>query len=120
MGTRISPWRSSSTPSRRASATWRAATGTRLRSGRVHWHCLYFPSSSTRLPFSGAFLALNQWDCGQYSTWEVTGTGQLYNWGASACGQLGHSDTENMPKDVEGYPSAGGLHGTVECAQDRS
>ena len=41
---------------------------------------------------------------GDGHTAAVTAIGQLYSWGASACGQLGHSDTENMPKDVEGYP----------------
>lgn len=41
---------------------------------------------------------------GDGHTAAVTVNGKLYSWGASACGQLGHSDTEHMPKDVEGYP----------------
>eukprot|EP00448_Togula_jolla_P009877 CAMPEP_0170603602 /NCGR_PEP_ID=MMETSP0224-20130122/18997_1 /TAXON_ID=285029 /ORGANISM="Togula jolla, Strain CCCM 725" /LENGTH=1011 /DNA_ID=CAMNT_0010928489 /DNA_START=44 /DNA_END=3076 /DNA_ORIENTATION=+ len=41
---------------------------------------------------------------GDGHTAAVTIHGKLYSWGASACGQLGHSDTEHMPKDVEGYP----------------
>eukprot|EP00929_Paragymnodinium_shiwhaense_P118883 TRINITY_DN90783_c0_g1_i1.p1 TRINITY_DN90783_c0_g1~~TRINITY_DN90783_c0_g1_i1.p1 ORF type:complete len:1072 (-),score=190.99 TRINITY_DN90783_c0_g1_i1:127-3342(-) len=41
---------------------------------------------------------------GDGHTAAVTVHGKLYSWGASACGQLGHSDTEHMPKDVEGYP----------------
>jgi len=41
---------------------------------------------------------------GDGHTTAVTVHGTLYSWGASACGQLGHSDTDNMPKDVEGYP----------------
>ena len=41
---------------------------------------------------------------GDGHTVAVTENGRLYSWGASACGQLGHSDTEKMPKDVEGYP----------------
>lgn len=41
---------------------------------------------------------------GDGHTSAVTDTGKLYSWGASACGQLGHDDTEGMPKDVEGYP----------------
>jgi len=41
---------------------------------------------------------------GDGHTSAVTDTGKLYSWGASACGQLGHDDTDGMPKDVEGYP----------------
>lgn len=41
---------------------------------------------------------------GDGHTAAVTVHGKLYSWGASACGQLGHSDTAHMPKDVEGYP----------------
>ncbi|CAE6917531.1 HERC3, partial [Symbiodinium sp. CCMP2456] len=41
---------------------------------------------------------------GDGHTAAVTVHGKLYSWGASACGQLGHCDTEHMPKDVEGYP----------------
>lgn len=41
---------------------------------------------------------------GDGHTAAVTVHGKLYSWGASACGQLGHCDTAQMPKDVEGYP----------------
>jgi alpha-tubulin suppressor-like RCC1 family protein len=34
----------------------------------------------------------------------VTNNGKVYAWGASACGQLGLSKIEEMPKDSEGYP----------------
>jgi alpha-tubulin suppressor-like RCC1 family protein len=35
----------------------------------------------------------------------VTSQGRLFTWGASACGQLGHTDMDHtMPKDVENYP----------------
>jgi alpha-tubulin suppressor-like RCC1 family protein len=34
----------------------------------------------------------------------VTTNGKVYAWGASACGQLGLSKIEEMPKDSEGYP----------------
>lgn len=34
----------------------------------------------------------------------VTTNGRVYAWGASACGQLGLSKIEEMPKDSEGYP----------------
>ena len=34
----------------------------------------------------------------------VTTSGKVFAWGASACGQLGLSKIEEMPKDSEGYP----------------
>jgi len=34
----------------------------------------------------------------------VTKNGNVYSWGASACGQLGLEGIESMPKDSEGYP----------------
>lgn len=34
----------------------------------------------------------------------VTTNGKVFAWGASACGQLGLSKIEEMPKDSEGYP----------------
>lgn len=34
----------------------------------------------------------------------VTNNGKVFAWGASACGQLGLSKIEEMPKDSEGYP----------------
>mmetsp|Transcript_16416 Transcript_16416/g.27805 ORF Transcript_16416/g.27805 Transcript_16416/m.27805 type:complete len:133 (+) Transcript_16416:84-482(+) len=36
---------------------------------------------------------------GDGHTAAVTVHGKLYSWGASACGQLGHCDTAQMPKD---------------------
>jgi len=54
---------------------------------------------------------------GDGHTAAVTVHGKLYSWGASACGQLGHSDTEHMPKDVEGYPYQP-VPLLVDCLQD--
>ena len=34
----------------------------------------------------------------------VTKSGNVYSWGASACGQLGLEAIELMPRDSEGYP----------------
>lgn len=34
----------------------------------------------------------------------VSGSGRVYAWGASACGQLGLQDIKEMPTDAEGYP----------------
>lgn len=30
--------------------------------------------------------------------------GNVYSWGASACGQLGLSSMKDLPTDIEGYP----------------
>ncbi len=30
--------------------------------------------------------------------------GNVYSWGASACGQLGLASMKDLPTDVEGYP----------------
>jgi E3 ubiquitin-protein ligase HERC3 len=51
-----------------------------------------------------ARMRISQIAGGDGHTAAVTVQGKLYSWGASACGQLGQSDTEHMPKDVEGYP----------------
>jgi hypothetical protein len=42
--------------------------------------------------------------CGKAHTVAVLRTGHLYSWGAGACGQLGHPDTQTFPADEDGYP----------------
>ena len=42
--------------------------------------------------------------CGKAHTVAVMRAGYLYSWGAGACGQLGHPDTQNFPADEDGYP----------------
>ena len=42
--------------------------------------------------------------CGKAHTVAVLANGNLYSWGAGACGQLGHPDTSSFPADEDGYP----------------
>ena len=42
--------------------------------------------------------------CGKAHTVAVLQNGNLYSWGAGACGQLGHPDTSSFPADEDGYP----------------
>lgn len=42
--------------------------------------------------------------CGKAHTVAVLRSGHLYSWGAGACGQLGHPDTQTFPADEDGYP----------------
>jgi alpha-tubulin suppressor-like RCC1 family protein len=49
-------------------------------------------------------MQVKQIACGKAHTVAVLNNGQLYSWGAGACGQLGHPDTSSFPSDEDGYP----------------
>lgn len=42
--------------------------------------------------------------CGKAHSVAVSAKGQMFTWGAGACGQLGHPDTRTFPTDEDGYP----------------
>ena len=42
--------------------------------------------------------------CGDAHTVALTNEGRLFSWGGGGCGQLGHPDTQCMPKDEDGCP----------------
>ena len=42
--------------------------------------------------------------CGDAHTVALTGDGLVFSWGGGGCGQLGHPDTAQMPKDEDGCP----------------
>lgn len=64
-----------------------------------------FPFRSTPAPvkFLSAYKII-QVAGGDGHSLAVTTNGKVFAWGASACGQLGLSKIEEMPKDSEGYP----------------
>jgi alpha-tubulin suppressor-like RCC1 family protein len=45
-----------------------------------------------------------QISCGDAHTVALSSDGKLYSWGGGGCGQLGHPDTQLMPKDEDGCP----------------
>ena len=45
-----------------------------------------------------------QVECGDSHSMALNSSGQLFAWGAAACGQLGLEDTTKLPKDQEGSP----------------
>lgn len=45
-----------------------------------------------------------QISCGDAHTVALSSDGKLYSWGGGGCGQLGHPDTQAMPKDEDGCP----------------
>mmetsp|Transcript_25606 Transcript_25606/g.29415 ORF Transcript_25606/g.29415 Transcript_25606/m.29415 type:complete len:95 (+) Transcript_25606:454-738(+) len=45
-----------------------------------------------------------QISCGDAHTVALSSDGKLYSWGGGGCGQLGHPDTQSMPKDEDGCP----------------
>lgn len=42
--------------------------------------------------------------CGDAHTIALTVDGKLFSWGGAGCGQLGHQDIPNMPKDADNCP----------------
>jgi len=42
--------------------------------------------------------------CGDAHTVALTAEGLVFSWGGGGCGQLGHPDTAQMPKDEDGCP----------------
>jgi len=45
-----------------------------------------------------------QISCGDAHTVALSSDGKLFSWGGGGCGQLGHPDTQLMPKDEDGCP----------------
>ena len=42
--------------------------------------------------------------CGDSHSMAITDTGELYGWGAAACGQLGIEDQSHLPRDADSSP----------------